>query len=134
MAYAFRCKNCGHLEPAAHAGECALPHACSVCGAGVTFGPEKKKVEELLQGFADKTPAETAEALMKLMANPDKKAQPDNWEVLHDAQDARLTELGLTRADVVKHTPAPPSGNRPPQVLVRDAGDAAQTVDQTAKA
>lgn len=73
---AFRCKNCGHLEAAEHAGENALPHACSVCGAGVTFTPQGIKI-----------------------------ANPGNWEVLADAEPARLEELGLNADKVVKHTP-----------------------------
>lgn len=53
----FRCKKCGHLEAADHAGENAVPCACSCCGAGVEF---------------DKTGIRTF--------------LPDNWEVLDGAK------------------------------------------------
>ena len=37
--YAFKCKNCGHLEDVDAAGENTTPAACRNCGAGVTFDP-----------------------------------------------------------------------------------------------
>lgn len=76
MPFAFRCKNCGRLETPANSGESAHPHACTVCGSGVSFDP-KSGVKTLDSG---------------------------NWECLHDASDERLTELGLTRTDVCQHT------------------------------
>ncbi len=76
--YAFCCRNCGHLEDCAHAGENAVPAACRACSAGVVFSPKG------IRTF-----------------------QPENWETLADAAPERLTELGLTPADVSKHTPVP---------------------------
>lgn len=73
---AFRCKSCGHLEPAVHAGENLVPHACSVCSEGVSFN--RKGVKEF---------------------------NADNWEVLADCTPERLTELGLEPAHVCKHAP-----------------------------
>ena len=64
--YAFRCKNCGHLHAAEHAGTSAHPHACVACGAGVVFD-----------------------------AKGNKTFQPDNWEILTSASPERLAELGI---------------------------------------
>ncbi len=74
--YAFRCKTCGHLHAAAHAGENALPNCCIVCGAGGSFTPAGIR-----------------------------QLHHENWEVLAVATPERLTELGLTAADVVRHAP-----------------------------
>jgi hypothetical protein len=76
MHKAFRCKTCGHLVGCECAGENHAPHACPVCGSGVKFCPRTGV----------------------------KSAVWDNWEVLHSATDERLAELGLTRAEVEKHT------------------------------
>lgn len=78
MTPTFRCRACGHLDAADHAGECAHPHACRVCGAGVSFDP--------------KTGA--------------KKIDPENWEILADATPERLEELGV--AEVARHEGKPP--------------------------
>ena len=40
----FKCKACGHLESAEQAGECSHPHACSACGAGVSYTKTGAKV------------------------------------------------------------------------------------------
>lgn len=37
--FAFRCRNCGALEPPEAAGERELPGACHICGHGVRFDP-----------------------------------------------------------------------------------------------
>ena len=74
--HSFRCKQCGHLAPSAHAGEARLPHRCPVCGGGVAFSPQGVKA-----------------------------LRPENWEVLADATPGRLAELGLTAAEVERHTP-----------------------------
>ena len=74
---AFRCRNCGRLEEAEHAGENLHPHACSVCGCGVSFDSRT--------GI--------------------KNFDASNWEVLADASPSRLTELGLTVEDVIRHVP-----------------------------
>ena len=73
MTPAFRCKNCGRLEPAEHAGERSVPCACSVCGCGVSFDQRS--------GLP--------------------KFDPENWEVLAEATPERLADLGLT--EVAKH-------------------------------
>lgn len=65
--YAFRCKTCGHFEPADHAGECEYPHACVVCGAGVSYNPKTGT----------------------------KILDKNNWEILADCEQSRLFELGL---------------------------------------
>lgn len=78
--FAFRCKNCGYLHPADHAGESDLPHGCVVCGAGVVFSPRGVK-----------------------------SLDADNWEVLADAALERLAELGLAPEQVVRHEGKAPS-------------------------
>jgi hypothetical protein len=78
MKHAFRCRTCGHLHPAEYAGESSIPHSCRVCSAGAVFDPKTGR----------RTP------------------QPDNWEVLADADPARLEELGLTPEDVEAHEPS----------------------------
>jgi len=59
MKFAFRCRNCGHLHTADHAGDNDVPHACCVCGKGVKY-----------DGFR-------------------KTYQPENWEVLSEASTGR---------------------------------------------
>lgn len=91
VRHAFRCKTCGHLEYAAQAGESEVPHACRVCGGGVTWTP---------QGI--------------------KTRQPENFEVLADASPERLAELGLTALQVERHVPLTASarGEQPRNVSV----------------
>jgi len=72
---AFRCKFCGYLEGADHAGERNLPLACRVCNGGVKFHPRTGQ----------------------------KSPDPDNWEVLADCTPERLAELGLTAGRVCRH-------------------------------
>lgn len=64
--YAFRCKTCGHFEPSGHAGEELTPHACVVCGAGVSFIKTGSKI-----------------------------INAENWEILADASKNRLEQLGF---------------------------------------
>lgn len=75
---AFRCKKCGHLEPAEHAGDRSVPLACSVCNGGIKFDTSTGA----------------------------KSANSDNWEVLADSTDQRLRALGLTRTAVCRHVGA----------------------------
>lgn len=93
--YAFRCKSCGHLERSDAAAECQHPHACCVCGAGVSYHPRTgaKSVDE------------------------------SNWEHLHECSPARLTELGLSSEQVATHTRWPESqpGHVPQVVSVMGA-------------
>jgi len=118
---AFRCRNCGELEHAGHAAENSLPHACSVCGSGVVLHP---KIQRLSQELADPkcTPARRVAIAAEMLAlaragDAEKQLVAENWEVLADATDARLKELGLSRGQVEKHAPWPKkeSPDRPPQ-------------------
>lgn len=92
--HAFRCKTCGCIHPAEHAGECDCPHACSVCGAGVSFN-----------------------------AKGVKSLQPDNWEILADATAERLAELGLEASQVARHTGKAFKENPGAQHVYRTASD-----------
>lgn len=87
--YAFRCHNCGHCEPGAHAGECEHPHACCACGAGVSYDP--------------KTGA--------------KIFNTANWEVLCKATPARLEELGFD-GEIETHLPHTKEPNIPKMISV----------------
>lgn len=105
--YAFRCKNCGHLHSSEAACEADHPHACCVCGAGVTFGVGH---EDFATAIVDPnlTQEQRVEMCKKLTSQATTKTvQADNWEVLHDATDERLTELELTRDQVCQHVPKP---------------------------
>jgi phage FluMu protein Com len=108
---AFRCKNCGHLVHAEHAGENELPHACPVCKAGVAFvleEPAQKRADAIMAELTNPgLDREKGIALAReLSALPRKKAlQPDNWEVLAQATPERLKELGLDECDVCAHQP-----------------------------
>jgi hypothetical protein len=98
---AFRCRKCSHLEAAGHAGEEILPHACSVCGSGVTFNPAGIK-----------------------------KLQADNWEVLAEATPERLAELGLTLEGVEKHVPLARGESREPKAVCAFAQDSLRTYEE----
>lgn len=98
--FAFRCKSCGRLERAAHAGENALPVACSVCGAGVSFTPRGAKTFD-----------------------------KDNWEVLADAALERIAELGLAPEQIHRHAgnvDEPPTGTS----ISVSAGDVVASANQ----
>lgn len=105
---AFRCKTCGHLESAEHAGENDVPHACSQCGAGVLHNP---RLVELSQELASpETTKERRNAIaleiprVATSGAGEKRVDPDNWEVLADATKKRLKELGIADTGVTKHT------------------------------
>lgn len=55
----FRCKECGFVHSEEHAGENELPHACCVCGSGISW--DKKTGAKLIH--------------------------PKNWQVLVDGQE-----------------------------------------------
>ncbi len=74
--HAFRCHTCGYLCPSEHAGECDHPHACVVCGSGISFDPKTGK----------------------------KIINTENWEILCDCTKERLDELGLD-GEVERHVP-----------------------------
>lgn len=104
--FAFRCKNCGKLHPPEHAGENLVPHSCVCCGKGVEF-EHQRLTAKLRSLIADGKPKE-AEAVIDELSKCDpatKRLIPDNWEVLHEADDERLAEIGLERSLVVKHAP-----------------------------
>jgi hypothetical protein len=113
MKHAFRCKNCGRLEHADHAGDNELPHSCRVCGAGVTIGFDPlslhKELVALVPAGQSLTEEEIRAAALKLYAKlnslPPKTFQPGNWEVLADATPERLAALGLKHDHVSRHKP-----------------------------
>ena len=113
--YAFRCKHCGHLHTSNDAAEAPHPHACKVCGAGVTFGNQHSVLarEIIDPKLTQKQRTEMVKKFSQTATN--KTVQPDNWEVLADATDERLKELGLTKADVEKHTPWKAGTTREPR-------------------
>lgn len=78
MSVAFRCRNCGRLHAAEHAGENPIPAACSVCGSGVSY-------------HFDGT---TAHWL----------SDPANWEILADQTPKALAVHGLKPEDVERHS------------------------------
>jgi len=98
--YAFRCVTCGKLHEAEHAGECEHPHACRVCGSGVSFDPKSGV----------------------------KAVDPKNWEVLANATPGRLAELGLREA--ARHVPRKVEGApTEPRKVERSAADGASGKD-----
>lgn len=102
----FRCKACGHLEDSGAAGENAVPHACSVCGAGVI---ERPRLKALMDEMANpETTPERRQAIAKesiRMGAETKQLDPSNWEVLVECSEKRLRELGLSKKDICKHEP-----------------------------
>lgn len=143
--FAFRCRNCGQLEEAGHAGEHWHPHACRVCGAGVAFGtsPEECFAHAGVQAHEGAKAHAAGDdrlreyrhggRLIKVPFGPVtvyKLLVPESWEVLAGCDDARLKELGLARDRVAKHEPAPASGpQREPRAVGVTAGDGAATQD-----
>lgn len=107
MKYAFRCRACGNLQSAEHAGRSSVPHACSSCGSGVGFGPDNQKLEEIIAANSGGRSGDLVAALRTALANPVKNLHADNWEVLAEATADRLDELGLTEEQVERHTPVP---------------------------
>ncbi len=106
MRYAFRCKNCGCLETAAQAGESSHPHACRVCGKGVTHTVDPRS------GAITKT------------------FQPENWEALCECTPEQLEQIGISADQVDKHEPwAAASAIRAGKTIERTAGDTLQTRD-----
>ncbi len=95
LKYSFRCRECGRLETSEQVCEADHPHACRVCGGGVSFNPRT--------GI--------------------KTLNKDNWDVLADMTDAALSKIGLTRNDVEKHTPLPATNSGPPKNISVHAAD-----------
>jgi hypothetical protein len=128
--YAFRCKVCGRLHEAGHAGDNELPHACQVCGAGVVFR-HAELAEEL------KKPGLTPERIVAIAneigkCDPaSKRLVPENWEVLADATPQRLQELGLTPEVVAQHVPAVTKESaKKPQAITVQAVERLTTQDK----
>lgn len=105
VQYAFRCKQCGRLHEAEHAGDNELPHACQVCGEGVRHGPDFRGLAEEL--CKPDLPAERrkqiADHLRAGHNDTTKTLVQSNWEVLSDCTPERLKELGLTKGQVKRH-------------------------------
>lgn len=108
---AFRCRNCGYLSHAAHAGEREFPLACPVCKCGVvpamSIGHLQKDRPQLFEGLteADLRPVKDGGRTMPLPFNMVAFADHSNWEVLADAAPERLEELGLKPHHVCAHEP-----------------------------
>lgn len=81
--YAFKCRNCGHLETAGAAGEMERPAACRECGHGVRF-----------------------DTVTGLRSN-----DPDNWIVLAelpaDERAAVVRFHGIDEKAIERHKPFP---------------------------
>lgn len=129
---AFRCVNCGHLVPPEHAGENERPHACPVCGRGVTFQIDpsaKDDLDRILREMADPG-ADRVRLLEQLTALPREKVyHPENWEVLAEADDARLEDLGLVPDDVCEHEPEKITTPRQGRFFKAEADDGAGSDD-----
>ena len=105
---AFRCRNCGRLHEAGHAGEHEVPHACRVCGAGVVFRHQELAADlQAALETGDKDKAKRLAAEVGRCDPASKRLVSDNWEVLAEATPERLTELGLTPEQVEAHEPWP---------------------------
>lgn len=81
IEYAFKCRNCGTLEPPEVAGELEHPAACHICGHGVRF--------DQFTGL--------------------RSLEPDNWIVLADLEGADLEAFNeFHRLDPDLHAIVPP--------------------------
>ena len=102
---AFRCKNCGRLHPAGHAGDNLVPHACQVCGKGVSFGPDFKEIAARLSQ-PDLSKEERLKIASELSQSKyDKSYHPENWEVLADLSPEQLAKYDLKPEHVERHVP-----------------------------
>jgi hypothetical protein len=123
----FRCKECGFLERPENAGENLLPHACPNCGGGVCLSPGVKEiaVEMAKPDLTAERRAELAAELTRIATggSGDKTYHPDNWEVLDEADDARLAELGLAREHVMTHKPEKVTQPRSGRVVTASVSD-----------
>jgi len=129
---AFRCRACGRLHEAEHAGENEVPHACSVCGAGVVLNPAAKALAVELgnpECTTERRLAIAVELLKASQAGGDKQFDPDNWEVLADCGDARLEELGIEKPRVVRHVAKLKGMVAPGKHLVREMVDSVGVKD-----
>jgi hypothetical protein len=136
MKKAFRCKTCGFLTHANHAGEQAVPYACQVCHAGVEFNAQDVEVRDAIKDkliiAARAGDSAAMNGLIRQLHNiPLKKTfNPDNWEVLADAKPERLKQIGLSTSDVERHVPAKKGENREPKNISAVAVDATAVKDK----
>lgn len=132
---AFRCKNCGRLHEAGHAGELPHPAACQVCGCGVVF--RHKELAEMLEQSLQEGDTNTCKSLVKQIQNCDpaaKRLLPENWEILSEVSGERLQELGLTAERVTKHTPYKAgSTDHQPKLVKADLSDMPCTAESLEK-
>lgn len=126
---AFRCKSCGHLHHASHAGDNSLPHSCCACGAGVHYGPDAKSLESIIAANS-KSGADLAAAIKTALQNPQKSYDPHNWEVLADASPDRLEELELCSEHIEQHIPSYVTSNRAPQNVSLVASESTLVADK----
>lgn len=109
---AFRCRNCGHLEDAGHAGDNELPHACSVCGAGVIHKPRLQQLSAEL-GDPNCSPERRVAIAKELSSLGDERKQliPSNWEVLVEHSGTGVPILGTTVDRTLTDTPKTTDSN-----------------------
>lgn len=101
IEYAFKCRNCGTLEPPGAAGELDRPAKCHVCGKGAHFDPETGV----------------------------RALDPENWIVLSELDDAAMADLQEFHQfdpdlhKIVAHAPfaAVPLGREPTAIDVTAA-------------
>jgi predicted nucleic acid-binding Zn ribbon protein len=137
--FGFACKNCGKLIHEQHAGEEKVPYSCPNCGAGIHIGYDPMRFHETMESMIPKgrqlSNAEIKALSMKLhekiAALPtERKHFPDNFVVLVECDDEQLKGYGLTREQVVKHSPCPkPDKAQPPQNVIRGATEGMAGVD-----
>ena len=87
--YAFRCMNCGALEPAEAAGDNPLPGACHICGHGVRFDPltgAKSYVPENWDVLAELSAGRRAEILKFHRLDESAIAKPRKPQVAEEVQ------------------------------------------------
>lgn len=104
---AFRCKTCGCLHTSAYAGAADHPHACRICDEGIRYFPSLITATEEMRKVLDDPTYQAIDGVNCRFIGPRlyKVWDRSAWEVLHDATDERLTELGLDRKCVAKHVP-----------------------------
>jgi hypothetical protein len=108
IEYAFKCRNCGTLEPPDAAGELEVPAKCHICGKGAHY--------------------DTDTGVRVL--------DPDNWITLADLEGKELDDLHeFHKFDpklhkIVKHTPAKPVPlGREPVAIEATAGEGVSAED-----
>jgi hypothetical protein len=135
----FRCRNCGHLVHSGHAGERSHPRSCPVCKEGLVFGASREDIKAKRPDIFPEPAAKPGESPRwhKVTVAPGVElhhySHHENWEVLADATPERLVELGLTAAEVERHTPGKaPSPTRTGQHFERTAEELPGSTDAVA--